>query len=150
VTSASKQVSVVISRDGPYIVSGDAALSEEIIAANTGGESIKWQRGKAYDSPAKYALCRCGRSSKAPFCDGTHARAGFNGTETAPRTPYAAQAFVFDGPDLRLWTRGTFVRMRASKMLNQQFSKDSDLSRGVVPRWSENEDPSFRERIAIH
>jgi CDGSH-type Zn-finger protein len=102
VTSASKQVSVVISRDGPYIVSGDAALSEEIIAANTGGESIKWQRGKAYDSPAKYALCRCGRSSKAPFCDGTHARAGFNGTETAPRTPYAAQAFVFDGPDLSL------------------------------------------------
>jgi CDGSH-type Zn-finger protein len=102
VTSASKQVSVVISRDGPYIVSGDAALSEEIIAANTGGESIKWQRGKAYDSPAKYALCRCGRSSKAPFCDGTHARAGFNGTETAPRTPYAAQAFVFDGPVLSL------------------------------------------------
>jgi CDGSH-type Zn-finger protein len=102
VTSASKQVSVVISRDGPYIVSGDAALSEEIIAANTGGESIKWQRGKAYDSPAKYALCRCGRSSKAPFCDGTHARAGFDGTETAPRTPYAAQAFVFDGPNLSL------------------------------------------------
>ena len=87
-TSASKQVSVIISRDGPYIVSGDAALSEE--------------RGKAYDSPAKYALCRCGRSSKAPFCDGTHARAGFDGTETAPRTPYAAQAFVFDGPVLSL------------------------------------------------
>ena len=101
-TSASKQVSVVISRDGPYIVSGDATLSEEIIGTNTGGESIKWQRGKAYDSPAKYALCRCGRSSKAPFCDGTHARAGFDGTETAPRTPYAAQAFVFDGPDLSL------------------------------------------------
>ena len=54
-TSASKQVSVVISRDGPYIVSGDAPLSEEIIGANTGGESIKWQRGKAYDFPAKYA-----------------------------------------------------------------------------------------------
>jgi CDGSH-type Zn-finger protein len=102
VTSASKQVSVVISRDGPYIVSGDATLSEEIIGANTGGESIKWQWGKAYDSPAKYVLCRCGQSSKAPFCDGTHARAGFDGTETAPRTPYAAQAFVFDGPDLSL------------------------------------------------
>ena len=101
-TSASKQVSVVVSRDGPYIVSGDAPLSEEIIGANTGGESIKWQRGKAYDSPAKCALCRCGQSSKAPFCDGTHARAGFDGTETAPRTPYAAQAFVFDGPDLSL------------------------------------------------
>ena len=49
---------------------------------------------------------------------------------------------------------GTFCAspcsIKLSKMLNQQFSKDSDLSRGVVPRWSENEDPSFRERIAIH
>jgi CDGSH-type Zn-finger protein len=79
-----------------------APLSEEVIGANTEGESIKWQRGKQYDSPAKYALCRCGQSAKAPFCDGTHARAGFDGTETAPRTPYAAQARVFDGPDLSL------------------------------------------------
>jgi hypothetical protein len=58
VTSAGKQVSVVISKDGPYIVSGDAPLSDEIIGANAEGESIKWQRGKAYDAPAKFALCR--------------------------------------------------------------------------------------------
>ena len=52
-TSASKQVSVVVSRDGPYIVLGDATLSEEIVGANTGGESIKWQRGKAFDFSRK-------------------------------------------------------------------------------------------------
>ena len=46
-TSANKQVSVVISRDGPYIVSGDAPLTEEIIGANAEGESMQWQRGKA-------------------------------------------------------------------------------------------------------
>jgi CDGSH-type Zn-finger protein len=102
VTSANKQVSVVISRDGPYIVSGNAPLTEEIIGANAEGESMQWQRGKAYDAPAKYALCRCGQSAKAPFCDGTHARVGFDGTETAPRTPYAQQAQIFDGPDLSL------------------------------------------------
>jgi CDGSH-type Zn-finger protein len=102
VTSANKQVSVVISRDGPYIVSGDAPLTEEIIGANAEGESMQWQRGKAYDAPEKYALCRCGQSAKAPFCDGTHARVGFDGTETAPRTPYAQQAQIFDGPDLSL------------------------------------------------
>ena len=101
-TSANKQVSVVISRDGPYIVSGDAPLTEEIIGANAEGESMQWQRGKAYDAPEKYALCRCGQSAKAPFCDGTHARVGFDGTETAPRTPYAQQAQIFDGPDLSL------------------------------------------------
>jgi hypothetical protein len=39
VTSASKQISVVISKDGPYVVSGDAPLNEEIIGANTEGES---------------------------------------------------------------------------------------------------------------
>ena len=33
-TSANKQVSVVISRDGPYIVSGNAPLTEDIIGAN--------------------------------------------------------------------------------------------------------------------
>jgi CDGSH-type Zn-finger protein len=102
VTSANKQVSVVISRDGPYIVSGNAPLTEEIIGANAEGESMQWQRGKAYEAPAKYALCRCGQSAKAPFCDGTHARVGFDGTETAPRTPYAQQAQIFDGPDLSL------------------------------------------------
>jgi CDGSH-type Zn-finger protein len=102
VTSASKRASVVISKDGPYIVSGDALLTEEIIGANTDGESVKWRRGKAYDAPAKYALCRCGRSAKAPFCDGTHAKVGFDGTETAPRTSYASQARVFDGPGLSL------------------------------------------------
>jgi hypothetical protein len=57
-TSAGKQVSVVISKDGPYIVSGDAPLSDEIIGANAEGESIKWRQGKAYDAPAKFALCR--------------------------------------------------------------------------------------------
>jgi CDGSH-type Zn-finger protein len=102
VISASEHISVVIAKDGPYIVSGDAPLTEEIISANAEGESMQWQRGKAYGASAKYALCRCGQSAKAPFCDGTHARAGFDGTETAPRMPYATQARVFDGPNLSL------------------------------------------------
>ena len=97
-----EKLSVVISKDGPYVVSGDAPLTEEIIGANAEGESIKWEQGRAYDAPAKYALCRCGQSAKAPFCDGTHARVGFDGTETAPRTSYAAQAQIFDGPHFSL------------------------------------------------
>jgi CDGSH-type Zn-finger protein len=97
-----EKLSVVISKDGPYVVSGNAPLTEEIIGANAEGESIKWQQGRAYDAPAKYALCRCGQSARAPFCDGTHARVGFDGTETAPRTSYAAQAQIFDGPHLSL------------------------------------------------
>jgi CDGSH-type Zn-finger protein len=100
--SAKAQVSVVIMKDGPYVISGDAPLSEEIIGANAEGESINWRRGRTYNALGKYALCRCGQSAQAPFCDGTHARVGFDGTETAPRTLFADQAQTFDGPSQSL------------------------------------------------
>ena len=31
----------------------------------------------------KFALCRCGASSKKPFCDGTHSKIGFKGAQEA-------------------------------------------------------------------
>jgi CDGSH-type Zn-finger protein len=101
-SSAEKQISVTVSKDGPYIVSGDAPLSEQVIVANADGESLQWREGDSYAAPEKYALCRCGQSHRAPFCDGTHAKIGFDGSETAARTPYSAQATVFDGPALAL------------------------------------------------
>ena len=101
-SAAKTQVSVTVSKDGPYIVSGDAPLTKQTIVANADGESLQWQEGDAYDAPARYALCRCGHSHKAPFCDGSHAKIGFDGTETSERTRYSAQTTVFDGPVLAL------------------------------------------------
>jgi len=101
-SAAKKQVSVTVSKDGPYIVSGGAPLTKQTIVANADGESLEWQEGEPYDAPAKYALCRCGHTHRAPFCDGTHAKIGFDGTETAERAPYSAQRTVFDGPVLAL------------------------------------------------
>jgi len=97
-----KQVSVTVSKDGPYIVVGGVPLTEQVIGSNAEGESLQWQEGKLCDAPARYALCRCGHSHTAPFCDGTHAKIGFDGTETAERAPFSVQATVFDGPVLAL------------------------------------------------
>jgi hypothetical protein len=49
-----------------------------------------------------------------------------------------------------LRNHGASALITLPEMFNQQFSKDPDLSRGVVPRWSDNVDPDFGERIATH
>ncbi|MGH8313799.1 MAG: CDGSH iron-sulfur domain-containing protein [Steroidobacterales bacterium] len=93
---------VQISRNGPYRVSGNLPLGEEIIGANREGESLKWEPGRAFPLQPQYALCRCGHSSHKPFCDGTHAKVGFDGTETASRAPYRDAAKVIEGPAMTL------------------------------------------------
>lgn len=99
---ASKPVRIVVRKDGPYMVSGGVPLVRLVIGVNAAGESVRWEKGETVPTPETYALCRCGQSGRKPFCDGTHARAGFDGTETASRAPYLEQAEMVDGPVLRL------------------------------------------------
>jgi CDGSH-type Zn-finger protein len=93
---------VVITKNGPYLVTGNVPLSKKIIGANAKGESETWEEGEKYPAQEKYALCRCGHSKGKPYCDGTHAKVHFDGTETAPRAPYKMQAEVLDGPVMQL------------------------------------------------
>lgn len=93
---------ITITKDGPYIVSGSTPLSLQTIGADADGESTEWIQGKPLPVAKEYALCRCGESKKKPFCDGSHAKIGFDGTETASREPVLAQAEVLDGPAMQL------------------------------------------------
>ena len=46
-------------------------MAEEAIVAQAGPYQVELTEGKPY------FYCRCGRSQKQPFCDGTHAKVGF-------------------------------------------------------------------------
>jgi CDGSH-type Zn-finger protein len=93
---------IEITQDGPYRVTGDVPLADQVIATDAQGQSVRWRQGQEYEASGLYELCRCGQSGNKPFCDGTHERAGFDGTEVATRAPYLAMADEQDGPELTL------------------------------------------------
>jgi CDGSH-type Zn-finger protein len=93
---------IQITKNGPYVVTGGLPLSEQWIATNAAGESLEYREGKKFSAQAQYALCRCGQSANKPFCDGTHAKIKFDGTETASHEPYLQQAETIEGPTMLL------------------------------------------------
>jgi len=101
-SKVSNEARVVVTKNGPYLVTGSIRLSKQTIVTDAQGGSETWKESDAYPVRESYALCRCGRSKTKPFCDGTHTKIGFDGNETASREPYQAQAKVQDGPDMQL------------------------------------------------
>lgn len=92
----SKKQKIKVTKDGPYIVFGNVPLYETIITP-TGDGGYEFQDGRKLPQSEEYALCRCGKSKNAPFCDGTHKKAGFVGTETAENTKYEDRAELLEG-----------------------------------------------------
>jgi CDGSH-type Zn-finger protein len=53
-----------ITAGGPYVVIGSIELT-----------ATEWPEERSRE---RYTLCRCGHSASKPFCDGSHARVGFD------------------------------------------------------------------------
>ena len=68
-------ITIRLRPNGPYVVEGDEA------------RVLDWEGGEYQADRRPIALCRCGASSRKPFCDGTHAKIGFDGGPKAPREP---------------------------------------------------------------
>ena len=92
------ETKITVTKDGPYNVEGRVPLIEQAIGVNAAGESINWQQTGDFDAKPTMMLCRCGQSGNKPFCDNSHERQGFDGTEVANRKPYAEQAKRMEGP----------------------------------------------------
>jgi CDGSH-type Zn-finger protein len=93
---------IKVTKNGPYLVSGGLPLKKEIIIVDDEHCPVKWQTGKEYPVEETYALCRCGKSSNKPFCDGTHAKTGFTCRDADTQDKYDDQAQKIEGPDLVL------------------------------------------------
>lgn len=93
---------VKITKDGPYLVSGNLPLTKESADVGKSGEPEEWKMGIPYPNQETYLLCRCGRSNNKPYCDQSHLKAKFDGTETASRQKYLEQAEKISGPGLDL------------------------------------------------
>lgn len=96
------KIKIKIEKDGPYLVEGCPGVYQEFIIPDEYGASVEYKRGRRFDTDLPAALCRCGRSDNKPYCDGMHAKTGWDGTETASREPYDAVAREYDGPMLTL------------------------------------------------
>jgi len=99
---AKEDAKIMVTKDGPYLVSGGLPVDKQIIGIGKEDEPEQWIQGEKVSSGKTCSLCRCGESKNKPFCDGTHAKVKFNGKETASKKTHGRQAKVMDGPTLRL------------------------------------------------
>ena len=58
-------------KNGPYLVEDDDV------------KVFDWDGNEYAIARRPVALCRCGASTKKPFCDGTHSKIGFQAAEAA-------------------------------------------------------------------
>ena len=70
------EVTIRCRQNGPFLVEGPVTIVDHE------GHQFHIAPGK----PA-VSLCRCGHSSRKPFCDGTHKTCGFVAAELAPPAP---------------------------------------------------------------
>ena len=93
---------VKVTKNGPYLVSGNVPLAEQIVVNDKNNDQLEWKRGKSFSVTKDYALCRCGGSKNKPFCDGKHSVIGFRGKETAKNDKYEDNIKTINGPGLIL------------------------------------------------
>lgn len=124
---------IKVTENGPYIVTGNVPLDEAIITP--AGGHREYHVSRTYGASDAYALCRCGKTTTPPFCDGTHTHVDFDGTETASQEPFEERARDFGGPGVDLKDDG---RCAFARLCHREDGSAWELT-------AASEDPKLRE-----
>ena len=130
---------IKVTKDGPYLVSGKLPLIKEKIIFNKRGESVAWEKVQDYPSQENYALCRCGQSKNKPYCDDSHLKVKFVGTEMASKQKYNECAEIIEGPELDL---KDYPKLCA-------LARFCDRIGGTWALTEKSDNPAFKQ-VAIH
>ncbi|HEX7482908.1 MAG TPA: CDGSH iron-sulfur domain-containing protein [Candidatus Bathyarchaeia archaeon] len=101
-SKASNDSKIRVLKNGPYLISGSVPLRKMTIQCDGQSTPIEWLIGEKLKTSETYSLCRCGQSNNKPFCDGTHVKVNFDGTEVSDNDPFDKMAKTIDGPALKL------------------------------------------------
>ncbi len=88
---------IIVEKNGPYIVKGGVPLVRKRQVVSEYGEPLTWEKTGEVEAGQTYLLCRCGHSQNKPFCDDSHLRVNFDGTEAAPTDTSLERQQVYAG-----------------------------------------------------
>jgi CDGSH-type Zn-finger protein len=146
---------VVVLPNGPYVVYGQVPLTRKVkLVAGENDDSLDWRRTETLETEETYALCRCGHSGSKPFCDGTHARVGFDGTETAKTGAYADRMWRQEGTGIEVRRVGSLCMHAAfcvgrTKQLDEWIPDTTDSDARAHVMWMVDRCPSGSYTYAL-
>lgn len=141
--------------DGPYLVHGQIPLRRKVkLVAPENDDSLDWHRTETIPTEETYALCRCGQSGAKPFCDGSHARTGFDGTETAKTGNYADRMWRQEGEGISVRRVGSLCMHAAfcvgrTKQLDDWLPDTTDSDARAHVMWMVDRCPSGSYTYAL-
>jgi CDGSH-type Zn-finger protein len=134
--------SITAAPNGPLLVQGDVPVYRRRAVHSEHGEPLAWETTERIETGGPYALCRCGQSSRKPFCDGTHARVGFEADDVATGT-YDDRSKVLGGTgitvrdDRSICVHAGFCGTRVTNVWKQVRDTEESTVRAQVIRMIE-------------